>query len=66
MDAEVDNTIGWDFILEAAIYCDISPEVLRNMTLKAIFKTQELGKNKFEITMQASAAGGMASQLGGM
>ena len=64
MDAEV--TLGWDFILEAAVYCDISIEVLRNMTLKGVFKTQEIGRNKFELNMQISMQGSMASQLGGM
>lgn len=65
MDAEV-SAIGWDFILEAAIYCEVSLDSLRNMTLKSIFKIQEIGKNKFELTMQMSAQGGIASQLGGL
>lgn len=62
MDTKVTG-IGWEFILEVAIYCDVDVQALRNMTLKAIFKLQELGQNKLELEMQM-AMGGSIKSLG--
>ncbi len=64
MDSKVVQ-IGWDFIIEISIFCSIPLDQLRNMTLRGVFRLQEVGRQKLEMDLQMKAQSAVGGLLGG-
>ena len=55
MDSKVKEkeSIGWDFLIDLSVLGNIPLESLRNMTLKAIFYTQDQIRAKLEMKVKS-------------